>query len=113
VNILKNVSAEIDKENQDIELGYEIVTRAIKAPLRQIVENSGGSPDVIIDKIIDSTSLTTGYNSLNNEIVDDMYKLGIIDAVKVVKAVLQYAVNEAGIFLSIGGDISEEVIETK
>ena len=42
-----------------------------------------------------------------------MYKLGIIDAVKVVKTVLQYAVSEAGIFLSIGGDISEEVIETK
>ena len=42
-----------------------------------------------------------------------MYKLGIIDAVKVVKAVLQYAVNEASIFLSIGGDISEELVEPK
>lgn len=92
-------------------LGYNIVIEAIEAPLRQIVENSNGSPDVVIDKIKSSESLTVGYNSLDNIIVDDMYKLGIIDAVKVVKAVLQYSVKEAGIFLTIKGDISEELVD--
>lgn len=93
--------------------GYKIVLECITEPLRQIVENSNGSPDVIINEIAKSDSLTIGYNSLDNEIVDDMYKLGIIDAVKVVKAVLTYAVNEASIFLSIGGDISEEPKDDK
>lgn len=94
-------------------LGYNIVIDALEAPLRQIVGNSNGSPDVITNKIQTSTNLTTGYNSLDNTIVEDMYKLGIIDAVKVVKAVLQYAVSAAAIFLTIQGDISEEVIEPK
>lgn len=100
------------KKLKEKDLGYNIVLKALEAPLRQIVENSNGSPDVIIDKIRNSDSLTLGYNALDNTVVEDMYKLGIIDAVKVVKAVLQYAVTEAGIFLTIGGDISEEVIET-
>jgi chaperonin GroEL len=102
-----------DNINKEIPLGYEIVLKAVQAPLRQIVENSNGSPDVVINKIKESNSLTMGYNALEDKIVDDMYKLGIIDAVKVVKSVLQYAVSEAAIFLTIGGDISEEIIETK
>ena len=98
---------------EEVILGHKIVMKAIEAPLRQIVENSNGSPDVVINQIKQSKNLTTGYNSLDNTVIDDMYKLGIVDAVKVVKAVLQYAVNEASIFLSIGGDISEELVETK
>lgn len=100
-------------ENSDIASGYKIVFDALLAPLKQIVENSGGSPDVVINILKEARHLTQGYNSLDNTMVEDMYKLGIIDAVKVVKAVLQYAVSEASIFLSIGGDISEELIETK
>ena len=108
---LRNKTADIAWRG-DIKLGYDIVVKATHAPLREIVENSNGSPDVVIDKIhlgIQNNSLTIGYNSLDNIVVEDMYKLGIIDAVKVVKAVLQYAVNEASIFLSIGADISEEL----
>lgn len=101
-----NVSKSVDEVN-----GYNIVTKSIVAPLKQIVKNSSGFPDVVISKIYELESLTTGYNALDNTIVEDMYKLGIIDAVKVVKAVLQYAVSEAGIFITIEGDISEEVIE--
>lgn len=95
----------------EIAMGTQIVLKALEAPLRQIVENSNGSPDVVINEINTSKSLTTGYNALDNEVVDDMYALGIIDAVKVVKSVLQYAVTEAAIFLTIGGDISEELKE--
>src|SRR3990167_3277371 len=101
----------IQTHSQDEKLGYNIVFGAIEAPLRQIVENSRGKPDIVIDKIRKSKDLTTGYNSLDNTVVDDMYKLGIIDATKVVKTVLEYAVNEAILFLSIGGDVSEELEE--
>lgn len=100
-------------ESEELGLGYKIVVNAISAPLRQIVENSNDSSDVVINKIKESKNLTTGYNSLDNEVVDDMYKLGIIDATKVVKTVLEYAVNEAILFLSLGGDISEELKDEK
>lgn len=108
-----NLFSQSSHKTQEEGLGYKIVLEAVEAPLRQIVENSNGSADVVVNEISNSTNLTTGYNSLDNTIVDDMYTLGIIDAVKVVKAVLQYAVSEAGIFLSIGGDISEELVESK
>jgi len=101
------------KNAKEVAKGYNIVVNALEAPLRQIVENSAGKPDVIIEQLRTSTSLTIGYNSLDNKVVDDMYKEGIIDATKVVKTVLEYAVNEAILFLSLGGDISEELIETK
>lgn len=94
-------------------LGYSIVRKALEAPLRQIVENSKGSPDVVINEINKSDSLTMGYDSLENKVVDDMYSLGIIDAAKVVKTVLTNAVSEAAMFLSLGGDISEELKEEK
>jgi chaperonin GroEL len=101
------------KKLKSNDLGYNIVLKALEAPLRQIVDNSNDSPDVVINSIRTSDNLTSGYNALDTKVVDDMYKLGIIDAVKVVKSVLQYSVKEAGIFLSIGGDISEELNETK
>ena len=98
------------KEMEDIGgdemLGYNIVIKALEAPLRQIVENSAGSPDIVINEIKKST-LTSGYNALDNEVVDDMYASGIVDATKVVKSVLTYAVAEAAMFLSLGGDVSE------
>lgn len=97
-----------DEHEEEQELGYRIVLKAVKAPLRQIVENSAGSPDIVVDEIRKST-LTSGYNALDNKVIDDMYASGIVDAVKVVKSVLTYAVAEASMFLSLGGDINEEL----
>ncbi len=112
VNAVKMFS-QASHRTEDEALGYRIVLEAVEAPLRQIVLNGDGSPDVVVDEIIKSASLTIGYNSLDNEVVEDMYKEGIIDAVKVTKTVLKYAVDEAILFLSLGGDISEELIEPK
>lgn len=97
--------------NKDYEIGYNIVMKSVEAPLRQIILNGEGSPDVIINEIENSKDLKVGYDSISNKVVDDMYKEGIIDAVKVTKTVLKYAVDEAILFLSIGGDISEETKE--
>ena len=97
----------------DVALGYSIVLGAIKAPLRQIVENSNGSPDVIVSEIIASKNLTSGYNSLDNTIVEDMYALGIVDAVKVTKTVLQNAVSAAAMFLSIECVVVNELEDGK
>jgi len=100
INARKNLAVYIEESEQA--LGYKIVFDAIEAPLRQIVLNGDGQPDVVINEIKQSKSLTIGYNSLDNEVVEDMYKLGIIDAVKVTKTVLKYAVDEAILFLSLG-----------
>lgn len=110
VNAVK-LFVESNHKTQEEAIGYSTVLKAIEAPLRQIIINGEGSPDVVIEKIMNSSSLTIGYNSLDNEVVEDMYKLGIIDAVKVTKTVLKYAVDEAILFLSLGGDVSNELKE--
>lgn len=109
IHATKNLNPGLNSEEEM--KGYEIVLKAVEAPLRQIVENGADKPDVVIEILNNNESLTLGYNSLETQMTDDMYADGIIDATKVVKTVLQYAVNEAILFLSIGGDISEEIIE--
>jgi len=86
--------------------GYNLVINSVEAPLSQIIKNGQGNIDNI-EKIRKST-LTTGYDSLQNEVVKDMYALGIIDAVKVVKTVLRNAVSAASMFLSIDVAVVDE-----
>lgn len=98
----------IPRGTSEQDLGYSIVLNACLAPLTQIVENSAGKPDIVIHKIIKNESKTSGYDSINNEVIDDMYKEGIIDAVKVTKTVLQNAVSVASMFLSVDSIIANE-----
>lgn len=111
LHTIKASPTRLREVTEDEYKGVQIVVKAIQAPLRQIIENSAGSPDVIIEKILTSDKLTTGYDSLENKVVDDMYQAGIIDAVKVTKTVLSNAVSAASMFLSIDTAIAEEVKE--
>ena len=96
------------------ELGYNLIIKAIEAPLRQIVLNSNGSPDVVVNELMHKDCpLTAGYNALDNSYTPDMYKAGIIDAVKVSKTILQNAVSSAAMFLSIEATITNQLEETK
>lgn len=88
-------------------IGYNLVLKAVEAPLRQIIENGDGNTEDI-DKIYTSKNLTTGYNSLENKVVDNMFDIGVIDAVKVPKTILKNAVSSASMFLSTGYAIVEE-----
>lgn len=99
--------------DSDESAGYNLVLKAVEAPLRQIIINSNGQPDVIINEIMHSTSLTLGYNSLDNKVIPDMYEAGIIDAVKVTKTVLQNAVSASALFLSVEVAIAEELETNK
>jgi chaperonin GroEL len=93
----------------DESIGYNIVLKAVEAPLRQIVENCGISPDVVIDRLLEGNF---GFNALTNESNVDMFECGIIDAVKVTRTVLENAVSAAGIFLTIEVSIHEETDES-
>lgn len=88
-------------------IGYNLVLKAVESPLRQIIENGDGKEEDI-DTIRTSKDLTTGYNSLDNKVVDNMFDLGIIDAVKVPKTILKNAVSSASMFLTTEYAIAEE-----
>lgn len=97
-----------DASDKDFNQGYMLVLNAIGAPAKQIITNANGDIAVLAD-ITNDESVTIGYNALTNSIVTDMFKEGIIDAVKVPKTALQNAVGAVSMALSTVVAIAEEV----
>src|SRR6202008_3339691 len=57
----------IKVENSDQQTGVEIVRKAIQAPARQIIDNSGADGAVIVGKLIENPSYAHGYDAQNGE----------------------------------------------
>jgi chaperonin GroEL len=90
-------------------MGADIIARAIEAPLRQIVSNTGGEGSVIIAEIKEK-STNTGFDANTSEFVD-MFERGIIDPTKVSRTALQNAASIAGLMLTTDvmvTDLSED-----
>jgi chaperonin GroEL len=85
-------------ENEEEQVGIEIVRRALEAPMRLIADNSGIDGSVVVHRAKESKN-GMGYNALTNEWVD-MMKAGIIDPVKVERTALQNAASIAGLLLT-------------
>jgi chaperonin GroEL len=82
----------------DYNTGIFIVRKAIEAPLRTIVQNAGGSAEVIINEVRSSKG-NMGYNARTEEYVD-MVKAGIIDPTKVTRLALENAGSIASLLLT-------------
>lgn len=78
--------------------GIKIVYRALEEPLRQIVANAGGDPDIVIEKVAQGAG-NYGYNAASEE-YGDMMAMGIIDPTKVTRLALQNAASIAGLILT-------------
>ena len=84
--------------NLDEVTGIQIVSKAIEAPLRTIVENDGGEGSVVINKVLEGKG-DFGYDAKNDAYVD-MLKTGIIDPKKVTRVALENAASVAGMILT-------------
>jgi chaperonin GroEL len=87
-------------EGEDFQAGVQIVKNACTAPLRQIVENAGGAPQVVLERV-NRFKNSKGYDAKTNEWVD-MYEAGIVDPLKVVRYALEHAGSAACNLLSVG-----------
>ncbi len=86
-------------ENNDQNVGINIVRKALEAPLRQIAENAGVDGSVVAGKIRESDDLKFGFNAQTEE-YGDMFKFGVIDPAKVVRTALQDAASIAGLLIT-------------
>lgn len=86
-------------------IGYEIIRRAIKAPLVQIAINAGYDGGVVANEV-EKGKETFGFNASNGEYVD-MFKAGIIDPLKVARIALQNAVSVSSLLLTTEATINE------
>ena len=85
-------------ENDDQNVGINIVRKAFEAPLRQIVTNAGEEASVIVAKIREGKG-SYGFNAANGE-YGDMIDMGILDPAKVTRTALQAAGSVAGMMIT-------------
>jgi chaperonin GroEL len=84
-----------------------ILRRALEAPVRAIVENSGESADRVIDELSKRNNEPwKGFNALTNKIMGDLREAGIIDPLKVTRAAFMNAVSVAANYLTIGAAVT-------
>ncbi|HLH12497.1 MAG TPA: chaperonin GroEL [Methylovirgula sp.] len=94
-------------ENSDQKAGIEIVRKAIQAPAKQIIDNSGADGAVVVGKLIENSNYGYGYNAQTGEF-GDLVKLGIIDPTKVVRTALQDAASVAGLLITTEAIVAEQ-----
>ena len=90
----------------DEAIGYDIIKRAIKAPLAQIATNAGYDAGVVVNEVEKNTKDGFGFNAASGEYVD-MFKEGIIDPLKVTRVALQNAVSVSSLLLTTEATINE------
>ncbi|WP_020405680.1 chaperonin GroEL [Hahella ganghwensis] len=90
--------ADLKGDNADQNVGINLLRRAMEAPLRQIVENAGGEPSVVVDKVKQGEG-AFGYNAGSEE-YGDMLEMGILDPAKVSRTALQSAASVAGLMIT-------------
>jgi len=102
----------LEGDNDDQNVGIEIIRRALQAPIRQIVENAGGEGSVVVGKLLEQDNTEHGYDAQNGEYTD-LVQAGIIDPVKVVRTALQDAASVSGLLITTEAIITEAPQEDK
>jgi chaperonin GroEL len=98
--------------SSDEETGYNIVVRACKSPIVQIVHNAGENGDVVANKVLENKSANYGFDARLGQYCD-MVKEGIIDPTKVVRCALQNAASVATLLLTSDALVAELPKEEK
>jgi len=97
--------------DSDMQIGLQIIRRAIEEPLRQIAENAGHEGSIVVEKVREMKQ-DFGFNALTEK-YEDMIKAGIVDPTKVVRTALQNAASIAGLLLTTEGCVTEIPEEEK
>ena len=85
-------------DNEDQNVGINLLRKAMEAPMRQIVSNAGAEASVVVDKVKQSKG-NNGYNAATGE-YGDMIKFGLPDPAKVTRTALQAAASVSGLMIT-------------
>jgi chaperonin GroEL len=96
----------LKSDNADIQSGINIVSKALEAPIRQIVENAGVEGSIVVGKVLEKSG-NFGFDAQKEEYVD-LVQAGIIDPTKVVRIALQDAASVASLLITTEAMIAEK-----
>ncbi|NUM47546.1 MAG: chaperonin GroEL [Anaerolineales bacterium] len=102
VNALRALDG-LKMDNEDAQLGVNIVRKSLEVPLRKIADNAGQDGSVILEGVRRAQkgedNARIGYNVLSEE-YGDMVKAGVIDPAKVTRGALENAASIAAMILT-------------
>ncbi|MEM7575361.1 MAG: chaperonin GroEL [Bacteroidota bacterium] len=93
-------------DNEDQNIGVQIVRKALESPLRTIADNAGVEGSVILQQVANAKG-SQGYNARTDEF-EDLKKAGVIDPTKVTRIALENAASIAGMVLTTECVISDK-----
>tara|TARA_Y100001960_G_scaffold333840_1_gene441494 strand:- start:1562 stop:3208 length:1647 start_codon:yes stop_codon:yes gene_type:complete len=101
IALLRSIEAleELLLNNDDQQIGVDIVRRALRMPITTIIENAGCKADDIIEKVLANNIHSFGYDAANDNYVE-MFDAGIIDPALVVRTALQDAASVSGLMIT-------------
>lgn len=94
---------------KDEGIGVDIIRRALEYPIRQIVENAGLEPAIIIQNILEGKD-DYGFDA-REEKYGSMIDFGIVDPTKVTRTAVENAASIAGLLLTTEAVISDKLEE--
>ncbi len=102
INAMKALDG-LKMDNEDAQLGVNIVRRSLEVPMRKIAANAGKDGAVILENVrrkqAEEGNVNIGYNVLT-EAYGDMVKDGVIDPAKVTRGALENAASIAAMILT-------------
>jgi len=99
--------AKFKLEQEDEQIGTDILRRALEAPIRQIAQNAGAEGSIVVEKVRTNKSYGFGYNA-QTDTYEDLVEAGVIDPTKVVRIALQNAASIAGLLLTTEAVVVEK-----
>ena len=81
-----------------LQVGVDIMKRALEGPIRQICSNAGVESSIVVQKVLEGED-DYGYDARTGEYVD-MFELGIIDPAKVSRVAVENASSISGLLLT-------------
>ena len=98
--------ANVKVENDDEQVGVDIVSEALEQPIRWLAKNAGEDDGYILKKIEEDKVSDFGFNALTGEF-GSMTQFGILDPLKVTRLALQNAASVAMMVLTTEGLVTD------
>ncbi len=110
VALLRGMGAleKLKEKVEDVQIGINIVKRALEEPIRQIANNAGYEGSVVVNAVKEFADAdeAKGFDAQKERYVN-MFEAGIIDPTKVVRCALQNAASIAALMLTTEAIINE------
>ncbi|MBG98990.1 MAG: chaperonin GroEL [Solibacterales bacterium] len=108
VALLRSASAlaDVKSDDDDEQIGINIVRRALEEPVRWIAQNAGQEGAIVVANIREGKEATYGFNAQSEE-YGDMVAAGVVDPAKVTRSALQNSASIASLMLTTEATVHE------